>query len=292
MRFLFSLLIAGFAVWMAWRGSRRGARRTLREWLPAAASLTVFVGITWLACHWASYFRLLFAFAVLLAVAAFAGVKRHLRAKSHVSPVADEPRSPSPAWLQRTDRIAGGALGLFTALVHCLLLGVLVSTGLYACTVWGPERSQAAREGKPVTRFLQNACLNVADATNAGLVTRIPYVAKGSEELHALIHVLNAPKDEIERLADEFEFRDLADLPVVSEALLDDEYVEQIQKFADGKLFILGKLAESEHSRKLLSCPEFRDRIEGLTPSQLYGKLKEIRAEKDGEKPPKGSSQQ
>ena len=266
------------ALWMAWRGCRRGALATLLAWLPMAASVCVLLFTVRAAWASPAHFGLVCLLGGLATAAIFVAGTWAVRSTRRMpegkrSAAARVGASYRPHW---PDRIAGAALGVICAAVVCLGLACLGSVVSFAFSMsLEPGRGLAADgSGAKWMRTLGRACSQMADIANFGVLRHVPGIREYSREARALITVLNAPPEKLRRIAEKRGLTKLAELPEVQEAILDEDYIGLIAGVGRGNLGGLPRLARSGITKKLLTCPEIRQFTESLTPSQLAEELK------------------
>jgi hypothetical protein len=255
-----------FAVALAWRGYRRGALATVVGWLPVAAAAAVAALAARLA--WAEPARL--AEVCLAGGAAALGVL--VGGTAMVRAARRRARrgwSGGPA-LRRGDRLAGAALGLCLAAALWLGLACLASTVSFAVTVGvDPAPGEARQAPPPWAMTLRRTCCAMADVAHFGLLRHLPRIGAYGREVRALVRILNAPREELDRLARKHDLTRLAAVPEVQEALLDEDYVALTDRVGQGDLSAIPLLAESSITRRLFTSLQVRRFTRRLTPSKL-----------------------
>jgi len=316
-RVLTALFAALIALGMAWRGYRRGALATLLGWLPTAAA--VFILALTMRAAWSDleHFTAVClrggaaAAAVYLAGIFLLRSRRPLpchssscsfssssSSSSSLPAMKGDPHVSTPkrvwAWspvdrsgdasrghreLRRANRIAGAILGVFCAAILCLGLALLASAVTFSCSVAAePQAARPAPPPKWVSTVLR-ACGDLADIANFGVLSYVPAVCTYGQEVRALIHLLNAPREKLERLAQQHGLIKLVETPEVRNALVDDPYLALIARLGKGDLTVIPQLAQSPITRQVLACPKIRELARGLTPSRLLEELEAKQAD-------------
>ena len=272
------------ALWMAWRGYRRGALATLVGWLPMLAALAVLVVLLWAAWSEPGRFLLLCAVAAVAALATFvvgtlgaaAGRRRFSK-----PPHSTAERRAAGRWLTACNRIAGAALGVFSAAFLSLAVACLASTIPFAVAMRAERPSHHGPPAPPSqwVHALRQSCRAMADVSHFGLLAHIPRMRTYSREVHALIRILNAPSHKLKHVAEKRGLLNLVELREVQDALLDDRYIALICRVGKGDLSALPDLVKSPVTRNIIECPEVRTLTKTLTPSVLASDLEEAAAE-------------
>lgn len=268
-----------FIATLAWRGYRRGATRTIQDWLPTLAALPVLVLFFWLAFLWADHLLAIgfsgMALAFIVALVVHLAIRRRRRAHR---PPAMPPEDPS-TWSERLNRVGGAVLGLVNAAMLCLLLGLAGSLTIFTCGQWVMGDAAVDAEQPGVTQVLGEVCLEIAAAADLGLAGHIPGLASASREVQALIEVLNASETDRAQLATELDLVDLIEVREVNQALNDDEYIKLIERFGEGRIHLVTDLVRHPRSKELMNCRQLQDKVKGLTPSKLRERLLQLKAE-------------
>jgi len=125
-------------------------------------------------------------------------------------------------------------------------------------------------------RALGKSCEALADISHFGLLAHIPRMGTYSREVRALIMVLNAPPEKLKVLAEKSGIAELADVPEIKQAVLDDQYMTLIRRLAYGDVAALPRLVKSETTRRVVRCERVRQFVRGLTPSRLAAELDKL----------------
>jgi len=274
---------AVFTLWMAWRGYRRGAARALLGWLPAFAAVVVLLVAARVAFQWPTHLALVSVAGVVAGIGMFVAVALVVRSKARA---IDARRSAAPADTRRSpwrgaDRVLGAVLGVVNAAALCLGVACVVSLALFAVS-FAADPPPAADRPEPRPEWvgaLGQTCSDLAHLADVGVLRHVPGLRTYGREVKALVTVLNAPRDQLDRLAEERSFADLVAVPAVQKALTDDEYLALVNEARDGNLSGLSRLARDPITTGLFECPEFRAVIKGLKPSLLAADLERIAAD-------------
>lgn len=231
------------------QGWRRAGRGVLRRVLPAAAAAALLgAGMT---ARWFWPFGLATPWiaAGLLLVGGAWALGRWL-------PQRDEAPGRGERWL-------GAAVGALvgTACAASFWLVLLVMAGGAAAD------SETARAGE--RRWLEA----LATTANRGFVRHLPVVGPLGDELEALLVVLNADGDAHRALARAHDWERLAGLPVVQDALVDDEVGRELDAVRGGSLLALYRLQRHPAVLALFESDAVMRRVEGLRPSHLAAAL-------------------
>jgi len=269
-----------FAAWMAWRGWRRGGLRTLLGWLPLMAAGAVLIIGLWLAWVAITYFIALATVALVATVAtlivcfwAIRSARRHSDRHGPQHFLHHHPSSFRNPQFRLLNRLLGALLGLGSAAMLSLLLATVGSTIPLAYAL---APNGAAGATAPTPRWVEGlgrACTAVADVASFGILDHVPRLGAYARELRALVRLLNAPRDKLQRLAERQGLAGLADLPEVQAALSDPAYLDLIDRAAHGSLPALKALTQSPTTRALLDAPQVRHFTSTLTPSLLAREL-------------------
>ncbi len=260
---LAAVLTVALAGLLVWRGARRGAHGLA----PALGGLAVMLLFFRLAWALPDGFAVLAAAGLLAGAGATVGFKVALRRLERRARGSDESRSWH--WARRADRAAGAALGLVIAALALLVAASAGTTVAFAVGANG-GRSRAW------VRALGKSCEALADISHFGLLAHIPRMGTYSREVRALIKILNAPPEKLKVLAEESGIAELADVPEIQQAVLDDECMALIERLGHGDVAALAKLVKSEATRRVVRCERVRRFVRGLTPSRLAAKLDKL----------------
>lgn len=269
------LLAALFTVLMVRRGCRRGALATLVGWTPPALSVGAMALVVWcstlplsvtIACA-------VIAAGVTLIVSAF--TTRTVRRRLATPCLEHAPRSTSARWLRRGDSVAGGALALLCSAVTCLGIACLGSTLAFAFSVHTQDADKKMTADNPPhwITALRHSCRTLAEVSDLAVLQHVPRLGDYGREVRALVTILNAPPDRLDRLANKHGLQRLLDLPEVKAAIADEHYVGLYQRLREGNLAVVAELLDSPVTHQLVACPQLRDAARSLTPSKLAGEL-------------------
>lgn len=279
------LLAALFATYMAWRGCRRGALVTVAGCVPPLLALGVLVLAAWRAPE-----RLAVAFVIGGVAAAMVFVlgllaMRAWRRRLEVRAVPPSHEPGPRRWLRRCDAVAGAALGLMCSAIACLGLACLGSTLPFAYSV-RTQSSTVQDEPDDPPRWvaaLGESCRTLAGLSDVAVLRHVPRLRDYGHEVRALVTILNAPPDQLKRLAEIHGITRLKDLPAVRAAVADDDYIDLFQRLRDGNLAVLSEITASPFTRELVESPEIRDLARNLTPSGLARDLSPPESDRDAD---------
>ena len=271
MREVTILLAAFFAMFMTWRGYRRGALATVAGWVPSLLALGVLVLAVW---REPDRFAVSLVTGVVAAVTiylvgvlALRGWRRWLERR----PCSPSSRGGPRRWLRRGDRLVGAGLGLLCSATACLGLACLVSTLPFAFSVHAETSVEQGETDNPPRWLaaLSETCRTLADLSDVAVLSHVPRLREYGQEVRALVTILNSPPEDLKRLAEIHGLTRLQDLPPVKAALDDEHYTDLYQRLKDGHFTALSELVDSPITRELVKCPEIRELTRTLTPSSL-----------------------
>lgn len=257
-------------------GRRVGARRALTQWTRMGLAWSIG-GLTACACLRAGWLWPLGLLtpAVLGSMAGLAAA----RWAAPPTPPATPPATLSaPPQIGGADRRMGAVVGAGTAMLAITALWFVLSTVALVDSVarqdsHHPAPNTIVHAGATTEGEMGDALRAVLDTTHRGLVRHLPIVGSWSDELAALIHVLDAPVADRRRLALDQDWQHLAELPAMQAALRDEEVTANIQALGDGDLLALYRLQRSAVILELLRCPKLRPLVEEFRPSTLAARL-------------------
>jgi hypothetical protein len=266
-------LTALFGIWMAWLGWRRGATATLTRSIPVLVlSLALMLALR-------SAWSMVDHFGLVLCAGAGAGVLAAVGAwlalRKWRPRVSDRSRP-----LRALDHLGGAVIAVICAACICLGLACIGSAAAFAISD-DPRQAQDARPqgGVDWTRWIQSASQHIADAADLGVLRHIPGLAEYGREGRAVVIILNAPKEQLARLAKKRGLTSLLDVPEVQASLKDKAFIDGLRSLARGNLAELPGLARSDVVRKLLACPEIREATKDAMPSDFVRDLEALEAD-------------
>lgn len=272
-----ALLLAGsFAIFMTWRGYRRGALATVAGWLPSLATLLVLILVL---CREPERLSRTLLTAVLAATAVFFVVTLmvrtvRVRLRSGEEPISEDAGSRCCSWW--CNHLVGAGLGLLWSATICLGVTCLVSLLPFAHSLLAQASAdpEAPEKETPlwVTSLSQTA-RTLAAASERAVLGHVPLLREYGQEVRAVVTILNAPPQDLKRVARLHGITQLEDLPVVQTALDDKHYAELFLKLKEGDVRVVSELIDSSITRDLISCPEIRELTRTLTPSTLASDL-------------------
>lgn len=277
-----TLLLAGaFAVFMTWRGYRRGALATVASWLPSLATLLVLITLFWREPEHLSRRLAVSAIAAAAVFVLATLAVRVVRARFQ-NDDADQKPEGSRRWHWWCNHVAGAGLGLLWSATICLGVACVISILPFALSVQASADQQADQEETPLwVRSLSETARSLADVSERAVLGHVPKLREYGHEVRALVTILNAPPDELKLLARRHGISDLEELPVVQRALKDQQYAEQFLQLKEGDVGVVSTLIDSSITRDLISCPEIRELTKTLTPSELADDLKKTESADD-----------
>lgn len=263
------LLASLFALYMAWRGYRRGALATLTGWMPSLLALSTLVLFFWLDPEPFSLVIGGIAASVLFVIGVSA--RRVWRRWLDRRVETLTPESRLSHWLRRCDGVAGAGLGLLCSVGACVGFVCLSSTVpfIYAVRAQTSTTSEKTDEPPAWVTTLRETCVTLADLSDSTVLHQVPRLHEYGQEVRALITILNSPPDDLERIAEIHGLTRIKDLPAVKAALIDKHYAELFLSLKEGDITAVPKLVDSPITRELIECPEIRDLTRTLTPSSL-----------------------
>lgn len=271
-------LAALFALWMGWRGYRRGALATLVGRLPALAAVLVLAFMVRRGWAEPTHFTTLCLLGAVAAASLYAGGALAVRARRRAR-TASGRVAPRHGLVGRCNQAAGAVLGAVYAAGFVLILACAASMVPFALSVADEARPQAAHGPPPEWLGpLRQACCTIAALSDHSVLRHIPKLREYTREVRALILILNASREQLRHIAQKRGLIRLADLPEIGAALADEDYIDLTFRLRDGDLSALPSLVESPITHKLLTCPEIRKLAKTLTPSDLAKDLEEAPA--------------
>lgn len=280
MTVVLTVLAAALGAWMAWRGWRRGVIATVIGWLSAMVLMGGVLAALRLACLAPAHFMLIavtgcVAAAVLSAATALAIHRRRARVRHRARPVG------------ALNRAIGALVGVVYAAMLCLGLACVGSAASFAIAVDDPtvQRRPTASD-QDWAALLRKASRQLADVANIGVLRHVPGIAEYSREAHAMVTILNTPRERLARLAEERGFTSLLEVPEVRAAIDDHEYMKMVARAGRGNLSDISKLARSETTKALFRCKEIRELARTVRPSDLVKDLDAFEADREQEEEP------
>lgn len=272
-----TLLLAGaFAVFMTWRGYRRGALDTVASWLPSLATLLVLVTLFWREPEHLSRRLIVSAIAAAVVFVLATLAVRAVRARLQHDDFTDDEAAKTRRWHWWCNHIAGAGLGLLWSATICLGIACLISILPFALSVQASADQKSDQEEMPLwVRSLSETARSLADVSERAVLGHVPRLREYGHEVRAVVTILNAPPDDLKLLASRHGISDLEKLPVVQRALKDQQYAEQFLQLKEGDVGVMSTLLDSSITRDLISCPEIRELTKTLTPSALANDLKQ-----------------
>lgn len=270
------LLTTFFAIYMTWRGYCRGFFATIAGWLPPLLALGAFLLVIWL--QWHSPTGTIVTEFIAAVVTYIGGVgtlrigrrrlARHLPTHSKIA---------LRRWHWWCNHVAGALLGLLCATTTCLGFASLTSTLPFAYTIATQSdiEDEKAEETPYWVTKLGETCRTLAEVSDSVVLGNIPRLREYSQEMNALVTILNAPPEDLKRVAELHGFASLEHLPAVTTALEDKRYAELFLRLRNGDVTAVSKLVDSSITRDLLTCPEIRSFTRTVTPSSLARDLED-----------------
>lgn len=271
-----ALLLAGsFAMFMTWRGYRRGALAMVAGCVPSFLTLLTLIFILW---REPEQLSTTLTTAGVAGAAVFIGATlalRTLRSRQSHRTGPDATGRESRRWSWWCNHITGAGLGLLWSATFCIGLACLGSMLPFIHSLRAQvhiEEDQPEETPLWITS-LGEACRSVADASESAVLEHIPRLREYGAEVRSVITILNAPPDDLKRVAKEHGILELETVPAVQTALEDKEYAALFLQLKDGDVSVVPELLDSAITHDLISCPEIRELTETLTPSVLADDL-------------------
>jgi len=270
------LLATFFAMYMTWRGYCRGFFATIAGWLPLLLTLGAFLLVIWL--QWQSPTGTIVT-GLIAAVTTYIGGTLLLRVgrRRLARLLPAHPKNALRRWHWWCNHVAGAALGLLCSATACLGFASLTSTLPFAYSIATQSGTEAEKDEETpywVTK-LGETCRTLAEVSDSVVLGNVPRLREYSQEMNALVTILNADPKDLKRVAELHGLARLEHLPAVTTALEDKRYAELFLQLRDGDITAVSELVDSSITRDLLTCPEIRSFTQTVTPSSLARDLED-----------------
>ena len=237
-------------------GRRRGARRVVCSWVQHALAVAIAWPAAWAAFAWRWHAPFGLVTPLVLAAALGGATLLALRRRG-----AEGPAAAIDARDRRLGALAGAGSGLAAAIGFWLVLPLCV-----------------ARESPPATSApTTGAWTRIASMAHRGLLRHLPVIGSASDEVDALITVLNSSPAQRRRLAHEHGLEQLVREPSVMRALDDHDVRADLVRAQHGSLTALYRLQAHPRILAVAECDAVRRVVGELRPTALAASLERQR---------------
>ncbi|GEM_PF-3569792 len=268
----FTLLLAVlFAMFMTWRGYRRGALATVASWIPSLLTLLTLIVVLWREPEQLSATLLTAAIAAAVVFIAATLAVRACHTRLQNGPDSIKPDSESRRWSWWCNHVAGAGLGLLWSATFCIGIACLGSMLPFIHSLEAQVKvEQEAIEEPPLwVTSLSETCRTIADVSKLAVLDHVPRLREYGHEVRSLVTILNASPDDLKRVAEQHGITELEHIAIVQTALEDKHYADLFLQLKGGDITVVTELLDSSITRDLITCPEIRELAQTLTPSTL-----------------------